>query len=289
VCPDLDTVMYTLGDGISEERGWGREGETFTVKDELASYGVEPSWFGLGDKDIATHLVRTQSLASGYTLTQVTAALCEHWQPGVRLLPMSDDRAETHVVVDDPSGATAPDGTPLRTAIHFQEWWIRYRAALPAHGFALVGIDTAQPGPDVIDAIMSADVVLFPPSNPVVSIGTILQVPGIAEAVRTTPAPVVGVSPIVGGAPVRGMADACLTAIGIETSASAVAAHYGSRTSGGLIDAWLVDTADAADVPSVAALGIRCRAIPAMMTDVAATAAIAAACLDIAGPVPATQ
>lgn len=289
VCPDLDTVMYTLGEGISEERGWGREGETFTVKDELAAYGVEPSWFGLGDKDIATHLIRTQSLASGYTLTQVTAALCEHWHPGVRLLPMSDDRAETHVIIDDPSGATAPDGSPLRTAIHFQEWWIRYRAALPAHGFALVGIDTAQPGPDVIDAIMSADVVLFPPSNPVVSIGTILQIPGIAEAVRTTPAPVVGVSPIVGGAPVRGMADACLTAIGVETAASAVAAHYGARTSGGLIDAWLVDTADAADVPSVAALGIRCRAIPAMMTDVAATAAIAAACLDIAGPVPATQ
>ncbi len=117
---------------------------------------------------------------------QVTAALCEHWQPGVRLLPMSDDRAETHVVVDDPSGGAAPDGTPLRTAIHFQEWWIRYRASLPAHGFALVGIDSAQPGPDVVEAIMSADVVLFPPSNPVVSIGTILQVPGIADAVRST-------------------------------------------------------------------------------------------------------
>ena len=289
VCPDLDTVMYTLGSGISEERGWGREGETFTVKDELASYGVEPSWFGLGDKDIATHLVRTQSLASGYTLTQVTGALCEHWQPGVRLLPMSDDRAETHVIVDDPSGATAPDGTPLRTAIHFQEWWIRYRASLPAHGFTLVGIDTAKPGPDVIDAIMSADLVLFPPSNPVVSIGTILQVPGIADAVRTTPAPVVGVSPIVGGAPVRGMADACLTAIGIQTSAAAVAAHYGARASGGLIDAWLVDSTDAAEVPAIEALGIRCLAVPAMMTDIAATADIAAACLAIAGQVPASQ
>jgi LPPG:FO 2-phospho-L-lactate transferase len=168
VCPDLDTVMYTLGDGISEERGWGRDGETFTVKDELASYGVEPAWFGLGDKDIATHLVRTQSLAAGYSLT---AALCEHWKPRVRLLPMTDERAETHVIVDDPSGATATDGTQLRTAIHFQEWWIRYRAGLPAHGFALVGIDAAKPGPDVVAAIMDADVVLFPPSNPVVSIG----------------------------------------------------------------------------------------------------------------------
>lgn len=287
VCPDLDTVMYTLGDGISEERGWGREAEMFTVKDELASYGVEPAWFGLGDKDIATHLIRTQSLGAGYTLSQVTAALCEHWQPGVRLLPMSDDRAETHVIVDDPTGATTPGGAPLRTAIHFQEWWIRYRARLPAHGFALVGIDSAKHGPEVVEAIMSADVVLFPPSNPVVSIGTILQVPGIADAVRSTRAPVVGVSPIVGGAPVRGMADACLTAIGLETSASAVAIHYGARADGGLIDAWLVDTADAASVADVEAAGIRCIAVPAMMTDVDATARIADACLELARTLPA--
>ncbi len=289
VCPDLDTVMYTLGGGISEERGWGREGETFTVKDELASYGVEPAWFGLGDKDIATHLVRTQSLAAGYPLTQVTSALCDHWQPGVRLLPMTDDRAETHVIVDDPSGALSPDGTPLRTALHFQEWWIRHRAALPAHGFVVVGIDDARPGPDVIDAIMSADLVLLPPSNPVVSIGTILQVAGVAEAVRSTPAPVVGVSPIVGGAPVRGMADACLRAIGVETSAEAVAAHYGARRDGGLIDAWIVDSADSACVPAVTALGIDCVSVPTLMTSVEATADIASACIDAAGRVPASR
>jgi LPPG:FO 2-phospho-L-lactate transferase len=285
VCPDLDTVMYTLGNGISEERGWGREGETFTVKDELAAYGVEPTWFGLGDRDIATHLIRTQSLGSGYTLTQVTAALCAHWQPGVRLLPMSDDRAETHVVVDDPEGGTAPDGTALRTAIHFQEWWIRYRAGLRAHGFVVVGIDTAKPGPDVVDAIMSADVVLFPPSNPVVSIGTILQVPGIADAIRATTAPVVAVSPIVGGAPVRGMADACLAAIGVATSAAAVAVHYGARANGGVIDAWLVDTADATSVDDIASHGIRCVAVPAMMTDIETTALIAAACLEVAAEI----
>jgi LPPG:FO 2-phospho-L-lactate transferase len=276
VCPDLDTVMYTLGDGISVERGWGRDGESFIVKDELASYGVEPTWFGLGDKDLATHLVRTQALAAGYSLTEVTAALCDHWQPGVRLLPMSDDRAETHVVIDDPAGGTGADGGPLRTAIHFQEWWIRYRAEIPAHDFVVVGIDDAKPGPDVVDSIMSADVVLFPPSNPVVSVGTILQ------AVRSTAAPVVGLSPIVGGAPVRGMADACLSAIGVQTSALAVAEHYGARASGGLVDAWLVDTADAAVVTAVEALGIRARAIPSMMTDVDASARIAAACLEMA-------
>ena len=132
---------------------------------------------------------------------------------------------------------------------------------------------------------MDADVVLFPPSNPVVSIGTILQVPGIADAVRTTPAPVVAVSPIVGGAPVRGMADACLTAIGVQTSAEAVARHYGARANGGLLDAWLVDLADAASVPEIEALGLTSRAIPAMMTDVDATARMAAECLTVASEV----
>ena len=279
VCPDLDTVMYTLGGGISAERGWGREGETFTAKAELASYGVEPTWFGLGDKDIATHLVRTASLAAGYSLTEVTAALCARWQPGVILLPMSDDRAETHVVVDDPSGAMDDNGRPMQIAIHFQEWWIKYRATLPAHSFAIIGIESAKPAPGVIEAIENADLIIFPPSNPVVSIGPILAVPGIASAIRSAAAPVVGVSPIVGGAPVRGMADACLQAIGIETSAAAVAAHYGARTDGGLLDVWLVDEQDAASVETICAHGIACRAIPLMMTDVAATASMAAECM----------
>jgi LPPG:FO 2-phospho-L-lactate transferase len=283
VCPDLDTVMYTLGGGISAERGWGREDETFTVRAELADYGVEPTWFGLGDRDIATHLVRTQALAAGYPLTEVTAALCERWKPGVRLLPMSDDRAETHVVVDDPSGGTAPDGTPLRTALHFQEWWIRYRAELPAHEFVLVGIDQAQPGPDVLSAILDTDLVILPPSNPVVSIGTILQVPGVADAVRSTTAPVVGVSPIIGGAPVRGMADACLRAIGVDTTAAAVGAHYGSRHQGGLLDAWIIDEADAADAPLIEAGGLRCTVAPTLMTDVSAAGSLARVCLTTAG------
>lgn len=283
VCPDLDTVMYTLGGGISAERGWGREDETFTVRAELADYGVEPTWFGLGDRDIATHLIRTQALGAGYSLTEVTAALCERWQPGVRLLPMTDDRAETHVVVDDPAGEQAVDGTPLRTALHFQEWWIRYRAELPAHEFVLVGLDQARPGPDVVSAIVDADLVILPPSNPVVSIGTILQIPGIADAVRTTKAPVVGVSPIIGGAPVRGMADACLRAIGIETTASAVGAHYGARERGGLLDAWIIDEADAAEAPDVEATGLRCVVAPTLMTDVDAAGRLAGLCLTTAG------
>lgn len=293
VCPDLDTVMYTLGGGISAERGWGREGETFTVKDELAAYGVEPTWFGLGDKDIATHLVRTQLLGAGFPLSQITEALCTRWQPGVRLLPMTDDRAETHVVVDDPAGGLDADGAPKRQAIHFQEWWIRWRAALPAHGFVVVGVDDATPAPGVAEAIADADVVLLPPSNPVVSIGTILQVPGLRAAVRATAAPVVGLSPVVGGAPVRGMADACLSAIGVETSAAGVARHYGARRTlvpaggdgGGVLDGWLVDTADATSVATVEAAGIACRAVPLLMTDLDAAAAMAAAALDLAAAV----
>jgi len=276
ICPDLDSLMYTLGGGISEERGWGREDETFVLKDELAAYGVPPTWFGLGDRDTATHLVRTQMLDAGYPLSAVTEALCSRWQPGVRLLPMSDDRLETHVVVDGDEPGT-------RRAIHFQEWWIRHRAAITAHDFVLVGVDAASPGPGVVDAIREADVVLLPPSNPVVSIGTILQVHGIRDAVRETAAPVVGVSPIVGGAPVRGMADACLSAIGVETDAAAVARHYGARSAGGILDGWLVhDATDAEAVQSLAGYGIVTRAVPLMMSDTEATAAIASAALDLA-------
>ena len=278
VCPDLDSLMYTLGGGISAERGWGRENETFTAKDELAAYGVEPTWFGLGDRDIATHLVRTTSLNTGYTLSEVTQALCTRWQPGVHLIPMTDDRCETHVVVDHPD-------TQSRVAIHFQEWWIKYRAALPAHDFVYVGKDQARPAPGVIDAITNTDLVILPPSNPVVSIGTILNIAGIRDALKNTSAPVIGISPIVNGAPVRGMADACLSAIGVETSAAGVALHYGSRTSGsGLLDYWLVDTSDSESVEEINTAGIAASAIPLIMSDIEITGAIARAALSLALP-----
>lgn len=278
VCPDLDSIMYTLGGGISAERGWGRENETFTAKDELAAYGVEPTWFGLGDRDIATHLVRTTSLNSGYSLSEVTQALCTRWQPGVRLIPMTDDRCETHVVVDHPD-------TQSRVAIHFQEWWIKYRASLPAHDFVYVGKDQARPAPGVLHAITDADLVILPPSNPVVSIGTILNIAGIRHALENTPAPVIGISPIVNGAPVRGMADACLRAIGVETSAAGVALHYGSRTAdSGLLDYWLVDTSDSDSVEVLTGAGITGSAIPLLMSDIETTGAIARSALSLALP-----
>jgi LPPG:FO 2-phospho-L-lactate transferase len=263
--------MYTLGGGIDPERGWGRTGETWTVKEELAAYGAEPTWFGLGDRDLATHLVRTRMLDAGYPLSQVTAALADRWQPGVELLPMSDQRVETHVVVTDPE-------TGRQQAIHFQEWWVRHRAALEASAFVQVGVDDARPAPGVAEALAAADAVLLAPSNPVVSIGTVLGVPGLRAALLATPGRVVGISPIVSGAVVRGMADRCLPVVGVEVSAEGVARHYGARSADGLLDAWLVHTGDVADVP-----GVDVRAVPLLMTDPAATAAMARAALDAAG------
>ena len=279
VCPDLDTVMYTLGGGIDAERGWGRTAETWNAKDELAAYGVQPTWFGLGDRDIATHLVRTQMLDAGYPLSAVTAALCRRWLTpvhgaGVELLPMTDERVETHVVIDDPDSGE-------RTAVHFQEYWIRHQASVPAHAVVPIGIEDAKAGPGVLEAIAEADVVLVPPSNPVVSVGTILAVPGIRDALVQTPAPVVGVSGIIGTDHVRGMARQLLEVIGVEVSAAGVAEHYGARSAGGVLDGWLVDSTDADAVARITATGLRCRAVPLWMTDHDATADMVAAALDL--------
>jgi LPPG:FO 2-phospho-L-lactate transferase len=271
ICPDLDTVMYTLGGGIDEERGWGRAGETWTVKTELAAYDADPAWFGLGDRDLATHLIRTRMLDAGYPLSAVTTALAARWQPGVTLLPMSDQRVETHVVVDDPE-------TGRQQAIHFQEWWVRHRADLPASAFVQVGVETARPAPGVLEAIGAADAVLLAPSNPVVSVGTILGVPGLREALASSPARIAGVSPIVGGAVVRGMADRCLPVLGIEVSAEGVGRHYGARTAGGLLDAWLVAPDDVAEVP-----GVDVRRVPLLMSSPEATRELARAALDATG------
>jgi LPPG:FO 2-phospho-L-lactate transferase len=274
ICPDLDTCMYTLGGGIDPERGWGHSDETWHAKEELARYGVQPDWFGLGDRDLATHLVRSQMLRAGYPLSQVTEALCRRWSPGATLLPASDDRSETHVVITDPA-----DGE--QRAIHFQEWWVRYRAQVPTHSFAFIGADNATAGPGVVEAIESADVVFLAPSNPVVSIGAILAIPGVRAALRSTPAPVIGYSPIVSGKPLRGMADECLRVIGVSTTSEAVGGYYGSRSTVGILDGWLIHEGDVADIP-----GVTVRAVPLLMTDPAATADMVRSGLEVAGRWP---
>jgi LPPG:FO 2-phospho-L-lactate transferase len=283
ICPDLDSVMYTLGGGADAQRGWGRAGESWVVKEELAAYGAEPEWFGLGDRDLATHLVRTRMLDAGYPLSAVTETLCARWQPGVRLIPATDDRMETHVVV---AGRT----------MHFQEWWIRYRAQLPAQRFVFVGAEAAKPAAGVLDALAEAELVLVAPSNPVVSIAPILAVAALREALVTGSAPVIGVSPIIRGAPVRGMADKCLAALDVPCTAAGVGALYGARGSdyagsprgagrrraggveGGILDGWLVDPADA----DLTLPGVRVAACPLFMTDEAATVAMVRAAMELA-------
>lgn len=270
ICPDLDTMMYRLGGGGDDERGWGRLDESWRVLGELATYGIEPSWFSLGDLDLGTHLVRTQLLQAGRTLTEVTAVLAARWlagDPRLRLLPMSDDPVETHVVVAD---ADEPSG---RRTVHFQEYWVRLHAVPEALEVLRVGIEAARPTPAVLTALAEADLVLVAPSNPVVSIGPVLAVPGLRDAVRAAPAPVVGFAGILGGAPVLGMAHRLLPAIGVEVDAAAVGLHYGSRRGDGVLDLWVLDSRDAASAPRVRRGGLDVTATDLVMHDDDATAA----------------
>jgi LPPG:FO 2-phospho-L-lactate transferase len=275
ITPDLDTITYALAGVNDTARGWGRAGDSEVVNGELAAWGVAWPWFTLGDLDIAASVARTAWLREGVPLVEVVARLAARWDVGARLLPATGDEAETIVHLAQPTD----DG---RAELHFQEWWVRYRAALAAASFEVRGAAEARPSEGVLDAIRDADVVLLAPSNPVVSIAPILAIPGIREALRDTAAPVIGVSPIIAGSVVRGMADACLTAIGVETSADAVARLHGSRASGGLLDGWLVDTVDADVVDGLVADGIPTRAVPLWMTDPEATAQMVDAAIALA-------
>ena len=288
VCPDLDSLMYALAGVNDAERGWGRQGESERVSAETDAYGVGWPWFTLGDLDLGTHIARTGLLREGLPLSEVTARLCSRWDLGARLLPAADSDVETWVELEP------EHGEPER--VHFEEWWVRLRASVPASRFHQRGADQAQPGAGAPEAILEADAVLLAPSNPVVSVGTVLGfsgaggregvpgIPGIAKALRQTAAPVVGISPIIGQGPVHGMARQCLQAVGQECSAQAVGLAYGGRSEGGLLDGWLVDTEDAAALEPLRRAGLKADAVPLWMSDEATSASLAAQALSLAGP-----
>jgi LPPG:FO 2-phospho-L-lactate transferase len=264
VSPDLDSVAYTLAGLADEERGWGLAGETWNVGEALVRLG-EPGWFALGDRDIATHLLRTRLLAEGATLSAATAEVCRRLGVPVRLLPMSDQRVETRVEVDGPDG---PED------LGFQEWWVGRQARDPVRRVRFEGVGRARPAPGVLEAIATASGIVLCPSNPVVSIAPILAVPGVRDAIRAAPCRVVAVTPIVGGAPVRGMADRLLPAWGVEVSARGVAGLYA-----GLADAFVLDAVDAGQAGDVTALGLEAVVVPTLMRTVEDAAALAKAAL----------
>ncbi len=273
VCPDLDSLMYALAGVNDTERGWGRASESERVSAELRAYGVGWPWFTLGDLDLGTHLARTALLRDGATLTEATARLSGRWELGATLLPVTDDEVPTHVVTDT-------------GVIHFEEWWVRTRATARAHRFVQHGAERARVSPAALEAIRGADVVLVAPSNPVVSIGTILGIPGVRDAIAAASAPVVGVSPLIGGRAVRGMAATCLEVIGVEPDAVAVAEHYGARSRGGLLDAWLVAEEDASGLDALRRLGIRADARPLLLTPGGPAAQVARDALALALEAP---
>lgn len=249
VSPDLDSITYTLGGGVDQQRGWGRAFDSSVVTAELRERYDRPSWFRLGDKDLATHLVRTEILANRGTLSDATKEIATAWRLPFELLPMTDDAVATRIVTTD--------GRDL----HFQQWWVGERGEPDVAEVRLAGADVSRPAPGVLEAIARADAVVVCPSNPVVSIGTILAVPGIREALRG--ATVVGVSPIVGGGVLRGMAHRLLPATGSAVSADAVAERYAD-----FLAAWVMDVADRDLEPQVRALGVRTCITDAVMRDV---------------------
>ncbi|WP_273168386.1 2-phospho-L-lactate transferase [Actinomyces israelii] len=249
VCPDLDSQMYALAGIHDSDRGWGRRGDSMRIDAELRAWDFGARWFTLGDLDIAAHIMRTAMLHEGSSLTEATDRLCSRWNLGARLLPASDDRAETWV--DCPS---------LGGPVHFQEWWVRHRA-IPRPTRFLSRPGGAELSDAAQRALALAELVIVAPSNPVVSIDPVLNLKGARAAFAACPAPVVGISPVVGGRVLRGMGDVCLSTIGVSVSAAGVAEHYGARGDG-LLDAWVVDEVDAGDVPRIEALGIR--SIPVM-------------------------
>ena len=269
VSPDLDSVTYWLGDVFDRQRGWGRRDETFRATEELRSFDPEQAWFNLGDLDLATHLYRTNLLAAGETLTSATAAVARRFGVVPRIIPMSDDPVTTRISV-------VADGEELE--LHFQDYWVRRGGRDEVKAVRYEGAERSRPAPGVLEALADADAVVLCPSNPVASLGPILAVPGIREAVGDRRTDVVGVSGIVAGAPLAGMADRLMPAAGAEVTAAGAAECYR-----GLLGAWVVDDVDRALIPRIEATGLRVGATDSIMTDDAKAEALARFALGLLG------
>jgi LPPG:FO 2-phospho-L-lactate transferase len=261
VSPDLDTVTYTLAGAVDQSKGWGLQEETFRCLQALGRYYAD-TWFGLGDADLATHLFRTQQLRQGKSLSEVTAAIARAWGVRATLLPMSDDPVRT--VVHTEAGA-----------LPFQEYFVKRRSEGQVHKVEFRGIATATAAPGVSETITTADLVILPPSNPIVSIGPILALPGVRAALKKTPAPVVAVSPLVAGKPIKGPADRLLSGLGIEVSVMGVAGLYQD-----FLDTFVIDTQDANQRERLEQLGLTVIATDTIMSDMEKSVALARAVVE---------
>ncbi|MGZ8629456.1 MAG: 2-phospho-L-lactate transferase [Actinomycetota bacterium] len=268
VSPDPDSVMYWLGGAFDRERGWGRRDETFRAAEELRAFGAPDAWFSLGDLDLATHVLRTDLLRQGATMSEVVARVARRFGVTARLLPVTDDLVETRIDAVDVE-------TGRRLDLHFQEYWVRRHAVDQVKGVRFQGVDVARPASGVLEAIEAADIVVLPPSNPVVSLGPILAVPGLRAAVAARRPAVVGVSGIVGGAPLAGMAAKLMPAVGLEVTAAGAAAAYD-----GLLGAWVIDERDRPLSTRIEASGVRVVVTDTVMRDDAAAERLSRTVLD---------
>lgn len=246
ISPDIDIVAYTMAGIVDENKGWGIQGDTFLCLEMLRKYGSD-TWFALGDRDLATHIYRTQRLRQGLTLSQVTDEVCQVLGLKTKILPMANEKFETYIKIN---GGT----------VHFEEYFVKRQAKDEVLGVEFVGAATAKPSPGVLDAILDAKVVVVCPSNPIVSIGTILSVDGVRDALRRTNAKVVAVSPIVAGAPIKGPADKLLRGLGFEVSAFGVAKLYSD-----FLDVMVIDTRDAEEKQRIEQLGVKVKVTNTVM------------------------
>jgi LPPG:FO 2-phospho-L-lactate transferase len=270
VSPDLDSVTYWLGDVMDRERGWGRRHETFRATEELRRLEQEFAWFNLGDLDLATHLFRTRLLAEGVSLSDVTARIAARFGIVSRILPASDDPVATRVAV-------VSSGRELD--LHFEEYWVRRHAQDEVKAISYEGAALACPSPGVLESIADAEAIIICPSNPVASIGPILAIAGVREALEERRDIVAGVSPIVGGAPLAGMADRLMPVVGLEVSALGAALGYE-----GLLACWVIDEADRHLAPKIEEIvGVRVAVTDTIMRDDNAAVALARSALDLLG------